>query len=143
MFSTTLQKKINDLMARRSAIKLGSIDFASPLLLAPMAAICNAPFRVLMQELGAGGTVSELISCHGITHGNERTRHMLKVDGREKHSGIQLFGEDAQAMSEAAKIAEEFGPKFIDINMGCPVKKVVTKGGGSALMQENCQDFFP
>jgi len=100
-----------------------------------MAAICNAPFRLLMQELGAGGSVSELISCHGINHGNERTRHMLKIDPREKHSGIQLFGEDASAMSEAAKIAGEFGPKFIDINMGCPVKKVVTKGGGSALMQ--------
>lgn len=117
-------------------IKLGSIDFASPLLLAPMSAICNAPFRRLMEDLGAGGTVSELISCHGINHGNIRTRNMLKLDKHEKHVGLQLFGEDAESMALAAKVAQEHGPKFVDINMGCPVRKVVTKGGGSALLKD-------
>ena len=101
-----------------------------------MSAICNAPYRLLMEDLGAGGTVSELISCHGINYGNERTRHMLKLDPREKNVGIQLFGEDKDAMAKAAKVAEEFNPKFIDINMGCPVRKVVTKGGGSALLRD-------
>ena len=135
-FSPTLQAKIDLLKSRRTPIKLGEISFDSPLLLAPMSAICNAPYRLLMEDLGAGGTVSELISCHGINYGNERTRHMLKLDPREKNVGIQLFGEDKDAMAKAAKVAEEFNPKFIDINMGCPVRKVVTKGGGSALLRD-------
>jgi tRNA-dihydrouridine synthase B len=138
-FSKELQTKIDFAKARMSPIKLGSIEFASPLLLAPMSAICNAPFRRLMEELGAGGTVSELISCHGINHGNERTRNMLKLDEREKNIGLQLFGEDAQSMAQAAQVAQDHGPKFIDINMGCPVKKVVSKGGGSALLKETAK----
>ena len=143
-FGTDLQQKINHLKAKRSPIKLGSVDFASPLLLAPMSAICSAPFRLLMEELGAGGTVSELISCHGINYGNQRTREMLAIDPREQHVGIQLFGEDEEAMAKAAKVAEEFSPKFIDINMGCPVRKVVSKGGGSALLKDTSKlgSFF-
>lgn len=89
-----------------------------------------------MEELGAGGTVSELISCHGINYGNQRTIDMLRVDPREKNMGLQLFGEDPEAMARAASVAQEYGPGFIDINMGCPVRKVVSKGGGSALMKD-------
>lgn len=135
-FSKELQTKIDIAKARMTPATLGSVSFASPLLLAPMSAICNAPFRRLMEELGAGGTVSELISCHGINHGNVRTRNMLKLDPHEKNVGLQLFGEDADSMALAAKVAQEHGPKFVDINMGCPVKKVVTKGGGSALLKD-------
>lgn len=125
-------------------MRLGGVDFNSPLLLAPMSQICNAPFRLLMEELGAGGTVSELISCHGINYGNQRTRDMLKIDEREECIGIQLFGEEEKAMAQAAQVAQEFGPKFIDINMGCPVRKVVSKGGGSALLKETAKlgSFF-
>jgi nifR3 family TIM-barrel protein len=143
-FGTDLQKKINQLMLKRTEIKLGSISFDSPLLLAPMSAICSAPFRLLMEELGTGGTVSELVSCHGINHGNERTKNMLFIDPREKNCGLQLFGEDEDAMAKAAKVAEESGPKFIDINMGCPVRKVVSKGGGSALLKDTSKlgSFF-
>lgn len=101
-----------------------------------MAGICTPPFRLLMEDLGAGGGVSELISCHGINYENKKTLDMLKIDAREKNVGIQLFGEDKEAMAKAAVVAESFGPKFIDINMGCPVRKVVTKGGGSALLKE-------
>ena len=136
MFSSDLQQKIDSLKELRSEISLGNVKFSSPLLLAPMSMICSAPYRLLMEELGAGGTVSELVSCHGILHGNKKTRKMLSIDPREKNVGIQLFGEDASSMSEAAIVAQEFGPKFIDINMGCPVKKVVTKGAGSALLKE-------
>ncbi len=89
-----------------------------------------------MEELGAGGTVSELISCHGINYGNEKTRQMLTIHPKEKNVGIQLFGEDTLSMAKAAATAQEYGPKFIDINMGCPVRKVVTKGGGSALLKD-------
>lgn len=136
-FSPNLQQKIDHFLSFAKPLKLGkSTHFSSPLILAPMAGICNIPFRLLMQDLGAGGTVSELISCHGIHYKNERTLKMLKIHPKEKNVGIQLFGEDPQIMSEAFEVAESYGPKFVDINMGCPVNKVVTKGGGSALMKE-------
>ncbi len=135
-FSNELQSKIDLLSSRKTPIKMGEISFSGRLFLAPMASICNAPFRLLMEQLGAGGTVSELISCHGINHGNQKTMDMLRIDKAEKNVGIQLFGEDTESMAIAAQKACEFSPKFIDINMGCPVRKVVTKGGGSALMQD-------
>jgi nifR3 family TIM-barrel protein len=135
-FSPELQSKIDSLSAQAKQTKLGDITFDSQLLLAPMAGICTPPFRLLMEDLGAGGTVSELISCHGINYENKKTLDMLKIDEREKNVGIQLFGEDGDAMARAAKIAVRSNPKFIDINMGCPVRKVVTKGGGSALMRD-------
>lgn len=135
-FSTKLQAKIDQLAAKRQAVTLGNIHFDSPILLAPMAGICNAPFRLLMEDLGAGGTVSELISANGINHGNERTLSMLELHEREKNVGIQIFGEDTESMAQAAQVCERYNPKFIDINMGCPVRKVVTKGGGSALMKD-------
>jgi nifR3 family TIM-barrel protein len=101
-----------------------------------MAGICNIPYRLLMEDLGAGGTVSELISCHGINYGNRRTLDMLKIHPLERNVGLQLFGEDPEAMARAAEVAESYNPKFLDINMGCPVNKVVSKGGGSALLKE-------
>lgn len=143
-FSTQLQSKIDQLSKLKTSTTLGPITFSSPLLLAPMAGICTPPFRLLMEDLGAGGTVSELISCHGINYENKKTLEMLKIDEREKICGIQLFGEDGDAMARAAQVAMRSNPKFIDINMGCPVKKVVSKGGGSALMKnlENLAPFF-
>jgi tRNA-dihydrouridine synthase B len=135
-FSPELTEKLSQFKGKGTPMKLGNIHFDSKLLLAPMAGICNIPYRLLMEDLGAGGTVSELISCHGINYGNERTLEMLKIHPLERNVGIQLFGEDAESMSRAAVVAESFGPKFLDINMGCPVAKVVTKGGGSALMKE-------
>lgn len=135
-FSESLNQKIIDLKSKRESKSLGQVYAESELILAPMASICNAPFRLLMEELGAGMTVSELISCHGIEYKNERTLDMLKIHKDEENIGIQIFGEDADAMAYAAQVAEAQGPKFIDINMGCPVRKVVTKGGGSALLKD-------
>tara|TARA_B100001971_G_scaffold215190_1_gene259598 strand:+ start:23397 stop:24482 length:1086 start_codon:yes stop_codon:yes gene_type:complete len=135
-FSPELQAKINELKTLREPTKLGSIQFDSKLILAPMAGICTPPFRLLMEDLGAGGTVSELISATGILFENKRTHEMLKVDEREKNIGIQLFGEDAESLGKACVVAARQNPKFLDLNMGCPVRKVVQKGGGSALMKE-------
>ena len=135
-FSPSLQTKIDELKGKLDPVKIGAIEFSSPLLLAPMAGICTPPFRLLMQDLGAGGTVSELISCHGINHGNKRTLDMLKIHPQEKRVGIQLFGEDPQSMADSIPVVMENEPNFIDINMGCPVRKVVTKGGGSALLKD-------
>ncbi|MFZ8933496.1 MAG: tRNA dihydrouridine synthase [Bacteriovoracaceae bacterium] len=143
-FTNKLKNKINALKQKNKPICLGSIHFESPLLLAPMSQISNAPFRYLMQELGSGGSVSELISCHGINYRNQKTLDMLKVWPEERNVGIQLFGEDAESMKKAADFAQSFNPKFIDINMGCPVRKVVSKGGGSALMKDpaKLEHFF-
>ncbi len=135
-FSDSLTKKISHFKQKMTPIQLGKIHFDSPLILAPMSAICNAPFRYLMEELGAGGTISELISCNGIKFTNSRTRKLLEISPLEKNVGIQLFGDDPETLALAAKIAQESNPKFIDINMGCPVKKVVSKGAGSALLKD-------
>ena len=131
-----VKDKIHSILSNQQSVKLGELTFSNSLILAPMAGICNMPFRLLMQELGAGGTVSELISSHGINHGNDKTLDMLRIHPLEKNVGLQLFGEDATQMAQAARKAQEFNPSFIDINMGCPVRKVVTKGGGSALLKD-------
>ncbi|MBT3983136.1 MAG: hypothetical protein HOE90_17415 [Bacteriovoracaceae bacterium] len=136
IYSDKLHHKLQILASRKKATQLGGVNFSSALLLAPMASICNSPFRLLMQELGSGGSVSELISCHGINYANDKTLNMLYIDPREENVGIQLFGEDADALSASIEKVLEYGPSFIDINMGCPVKKVVTKGGGSALLKD-------
>lgn len=135
-FSESLQAKIDHSKSFATPVKLGQVQFDSKLILAPMAGICTPPFRLLMEDLGAGGTVSELISCHGILYNNKRTLEMLKIDPRERNIGIQLFGETAEDMAQAAQVAQTHNPKFIDINMGCPVRKVVNKGGGSALLKD-------
>lgn len=135
-FSPALEAKLNRFRGLRTPVRLGGVQFKSRLILAPMAGICNIPYRLLMEDLGAGGTVSELVSCHGINHGNKRTLDMLKIDRREEVVGLQLFGEDVESMQRAAVVTESFKPGWIDINMGCPVNKVVQKGGGSALMKE-------
>lgn len=136
-FSLGLQRKITGLWERKPAdSQLGPFNLSTPLILAPMASICNAPFRLLMQDLGASASVSELISAHGVNYNNLHTLNMLRIDQKEKNVGIQLFGEDAQSLARAALVAESFGADFIDLNLGCPVKKVVTKGAGSALLKD-------
>jgi tRNA-dihydrouridine synthase len=102
MFAVKLQSKINFLKERRPKVKIGSLCFEGNLFMAPLAAITTAPFRIFMQELGASVTVSELVSCHGINYENEKTLLMLKVDPREKNTGLQLFGENALALARAA-----------------------------------------
>ena len=143
-FSHSLKNKISRVREYFEPVQLGGLHFPSRIVQAPMAGICSIPYRLLMEELGAGFTASELISCHGINHGNERTLNMLKLHEREHYAGLQLFGEEPEAMAKAAKKMEEYNPMFIDINMGCPVRKVVTKGGGAALLQnpEELKVFF-
>jgi len=135
-FSNKLQEKIDFLNQKKTAIKLGSIHFSSKLLLAPLASITDVPYRLLMQDLGSGGSVTELISCHGINYNNEKTLKMLQINKAEKNVGIQLFGENPDDMARASVFCEKLGPHFIDINVGCPVKKVVGKGAGAALLKD-------
>jgi tRNA-dihydrouridine synthase B len=106
------------------------------LFLAPMSGITDKSFRLLMHELGADIVISELLSAESITTQHAKTMSMLKVLDSERPVGIQLFGGDPEKMNQAAKIAIDCGADFIDINLGCPMPKVVKKRSGSALLQD-------
>ncbi len=111
-------------------------DIDSPLILAPLAGYTDLPFRLLCREYGAGLVVSEMISCHGLVYGQEKTLHMLASSPDEQPMSIQIFGSDPKLMGQAAKFLNHHNPAFIDINMGCPARKVTRKGAGSALMKD-------
>jgi tRNA-dihydrouridine synthase len=113
---------------------IGSLAFSSPLVLAPLAGYSDLPFRLLCREYGAGFCVSEMISCHGLCYQQLKTIDMLLSTPAERPVAFQLFGADPDRMAEAAAIVSTFAPDMIDINMGCPVKKVTKRGAGAALM---------
>ncbi len=108
-----------------------------PLLLAPMAGVSEAPFRRLCRRFGADVVVSEFLSSEGLRRGSERTLKMARFDAAERPIGIQIFGADPAAMAEAAALVSEvFAPEFVDINVGCAVKKVVKRNGGSGCLKD-------
>ena len=106
------------------------------MVLAPLAGYSDLPFRLLCREFGAGLCVSEMISSHGLAYGQSKTISMLASCDQERPVSFQLFGADPSIMGEAAGILASRGPDFIDINMGCPVKKVTKRGAGAALMTD-------
>ena len=109
----------------------------NPFWLAPMAGITDVCFRQLMDELGAGVLVSELVSAKGLLYNSGKTHKMIEVHPKSKSLiGIQLFGESEEDIINAAHYVKEAGAAFVDINLGCPVKKVVKKGCGAALMRD-------
>jgi len=109
----------------------------TPLYLAPQAGVSESPFRRLCRRYGADVVVSEFVSAAGIVMGSRRSREYLRFDEAERPIGIQIFGADPGQMAEAAAfVAEVFGPDFIDINFGCPVKKVVKRNGGSGCLRD-------
>ncbi len=110
----------------------------TPLLfLAPMAGVTNTVFRKLCKGLGADVLTTEFVSAEGILHRNERTRRYLEFDPEERPLGVQLFGADPVRLGEAARsVIDWVAPDFIDLNFGCPVNKVVSKNGGSALLRD-------
>ena len=114
---------------------IGGVSLHSPFILAPLAGYTDLPFRLLCRRYGAGLLFSEMISCHGLVYRQKKTLHMLNSCPEEKPIAFQLFGADPTIMGEAAAILNEFSPTFIDINMGCPVRKVTKRGAGSALMK--------
>jgi tRNA-dihydrouridine synthase B len=107
-----------------------------PFVLAPMAGITDKPFRVYMKKMGAHVVISELVSANGIKYAGEKTLRLLSYDEVERPIGLQLFGEDPEVLALAAKKVEDLGADFIDLNFGCPVKKVVTKGAGAAVLRD-------
>ena len=105
--------------------------------LAPMAGITDVCFRQLMDEMGAGVLISELVSAKGLLYNSGKTHKMIEVHPKSKSLvGIQLFGESEEDIINAAHYVKEAGASFVDINLGCPVKKVVKKGCGAALMRD-------
>ena len=117
-------------------LRIGSVIIDSPLLLAPMAGVCDLPFRVIARRYGAALVCTEMVSAKGLAYGNQHTREMLSIDAGEHPLSLQIFGSDPEIMAKAAVAAEESGADIIDINMGCPVRKVVQNGEGAALMKD-------
>ncbi|GMR13315.1 MAG: tRNA dihydrouridine synthase DusB [Gemmatimonadota bacterium] len=112
-------------------------DGSTPLFLAPQAGVSESPFRRLCRRFGADVVVSEFVSANGICEDNHRSRKYLRFEDEERPVGIQVFGSNPAVMSQAAAyVAEEYGPDFIDINFGCPVKKVVKRNGGSGCLRD-------
>ena len=117
-------------------MKIGNVTLGNPLVLAPMAGVTDLVFRLLCKEQGCGLVYTEMVSAKGIYYNNKNTGILLEVNPEEKPVSLQLFGRDPKIMSEMAKRIEEIPFDILDINMGCPVPKVVNNGEGSALMEE-------
>ena len=116
-------------------LTIGTLRIDGRVGLAPMAGFTEPVFRGLCREHGAAFVVTELVSSEGLVRGSERTNRYLDYEENERPLGMQLFGSDPGSMGEAASILRDLGPDFIDINMGCPVPKVVTKEAGAALLR--------
>ena len=115
--------------------KIGNIELNGWACLAPMAGVSDLAYRVIAKKMGASLTTAEMVSAKGLYYKNEKTKEMLKIAPDEHPMALQLFGSDPDIMAWGAKIMEQAGPDFIDINMGCPMQKVVKNGDGSALMK--------
>lgn len=115
-----------------SMLKIGEIEFPNPVVLAPMAGVCNPAFRLIAKEFGCGLVCAEMVSDKAILHNNKRTMEMLYVDEREKPMSLQIFGGDKKTLVEAAKVVDkQTNADIIDINMGCPVPKVTKCDAGA------------
>ena len=116
-------------------LKIGNVELENRYILGPMAGVTDLPFRLLCREQGAGLLCMEMVSAKAILYNNRNTKALLEIHPDEKPVSLQLFGSDPEIMSEMAKRIEERPFDILDINMGCPVPKVVKNGEGSALMK--------
>ena len=116
-------------------LKIGSVTLDNNLILAPMAGVTDLPFRLLCKEQGAGLICTEMISAKAIHFKNKNTESLMEIDERERPVSLQLFGSDPDLMADIAAQIEHRNFDILDINMGCPVPKVVNNGEGSALMK--------
>lgn len=116
-------------------LQIGNVKLENDLILGPMAGVTDLPFRLLCKEQGAGLLCMEMVSAKGIMYNNKNTKFLLTIDERERPVSLQLFGSDPDIISEQAKRIEELPFDILDINMGCPVPKIVNNGDGSALMK--------
>lgn len=117
-------------------LTIGNITMEGNIVLAPMAGVTDLPFRLLCKEQGADLICTEMVSAKGIYYHNKNTEDLLKIDDRERPVSLQLFGSDPVIISEMAKEIEHRNFDILDLNMGCPVPKVVNNGEGSALLKD-------
>lgn len=120
----------------KKGLRIGNVTIDGILALGPMAGVTDLPFRCLCKEQGASLIYTEMVSAKGIHYNNKNTGNLLETADSERPVALQLFGENAELMSEVAKRIEELPFDILDINMGCPVPKVVNNGEGSALMKD-------
>ena len=116
-------------------LKIGNVDISNPVTLAPMAGVTDLPFRLLCREFGVGLLCTEMVSAKAISYKNKNTYDLMAIDPSENPIALQLFGSEPALMGEVVRQIEEHPCDIIDINMGCPVPKVVNNGEGSALMK--------
>ena len=119
----------------QKTVAIGSLILKNRVFLAPMAGITNLPMRLMARDCGASLTFTEMVSVNGLTREGRKSFDLLKSVPADRPIGMQLFGDDAEMLAEAARLVEGYG-ELIDINMGCPVRKVVGTGAGSALLKE-------
>lgn len=117
-------------------MKIGDAEFGTPVFLAPMAGVTDYVYRKICHEQGCGGSTTELISAKAVLYKNKNTEPLLYTEGDEGNVGLQLFGSSPEIMGSIARELEDRKFAFVDINMGCPVPKVVNNGEGSALMKD-------
>lgn len=120
---------------KRKRMQIGNVTIKVPYILAPMAGVTDLPFRLLCKEQGAGLLCMEMISAKALQYNNKNTRALLSIHPEEYPVSLQLFGSEPKIIAEQAKRIEELPFQILDINMGCPVPKVVKNGEGSALMK--------
>ncbi|MBD3289401.1 tRNA dihydrouridine synthase DusB, partial [candidate division KSB1 bacterium] len=117
-------------------MKLGQVRIQGRAILAPLAGISESSFRLLCRKQGAAVVFSEMVSSDGLIRDNQRTIDYLKFNPDERPFGVQLFGAVPEVVAQSIRIVEEFAPDFIDLNFGCPVRKVVKKGAGAAVLKD-------
>src|SRR3989449_7395642 len=115
---------------------IGPVEILSRLVLAPMAGVSVQAFRRQGRRFGAGLVCSEMVWCAGLQHGNERTLGYLRIAADERPLAVQIFGSDPGVMADAAAMVEEAGADIVDINFGCPVRKVTKTGAGATLLED-------
>ena len=124
------------MLSQNNQMNIGNVSLKNEYILAPMAGFTDLPFRLICSQMGAGMVCMEMISAMAITYKNEKTFEMLKISPEESAVSLQLFGKDPAIMAEAAKMIDEYPFDILDVNMCCPVKKIVDNGEGSALMKD-------
>jgi tRNA-dihydrouridine synthase B len=119
-----------------STWRIGPVEIPSRVVLAPMAGVSVQAFRRQGRRFGAGLVCSEMVSCAGLEHRNERTLGYLRIASDEHPLAVQIFGSNPETMAEAARMVEDAGADLVDINFGCPVKKVTKTGAGATLLED-------
>lgn len=126
----------HDKLQREDEVRIGEVWIPNRIVLAPMAGITDKAFRLIARAHGCGLVYTEMVSAKALTYNNQKTRSLLDLTGEQPPIAVQLFGSEPEVMAEGASIAVQEGADIVDVNMGCPVPKIVRNGEGSALLAD-------